>query len=96
MSETIRRNDLNVPGFALGNDVDHLRALLDGVIRAVERLSRSLTPRELKILRLGLAASHLEESIAQGDWKRADAHADNVAQLVRQLENNAIPRHGRK
>lgn len=85
----ILRNDRVALGFALGDDdAARFRNLLDGVLRAVERFSKSLTPRELKILRLGLTASHLEESIAQGDWKRADAHADNVTQLVRQLEGN--------
>lgn len=83
----VERNGLRVPGFALGSDdVTRFRVLLDGVLNSVKRFSRSLTPRELTILRLGLTASHLEESVAQGDWKRADAHADRVAQLVRQLE----------
>jgi hypothetical protein len=91
--ETIRRNGRVVPGFALGDEeAARFRVLLDGVLRAVERFSKSLTPRELVILRLGLTASHLEESIAHGDWKRADAHADSAAQLVRQLEESEVAR----
>jgi hypothetical protein len=87
MAETIQRNGRQVPGFALGDDdPEHFRVLIGKVLEKVESFSHGLTHRELAILRLGLMASHMEESIAQGDWKRADAHADNVAQLLRQLE----------
>jgi hypothetical protein len=87
--EKIQRNGQAAPGFTLGNDeAARFRNSLDGVLSAVARFSKSLTPREMTVLRLGLAASHLEESIVQGDWKRADAHADNIAKLMRQLEGS--------
>jgi molecular chaperone DnaK (HSP70) len=50
----------------------------------IERFTRSLTEREQTILRIGLEASHLEESVAHGDWTRAKAHAEVVAKLFSQ------------
>lgn len=73
-----------VPGFALGDPPD-IRAALEYVIAGFERFSRSLTAREAAVVQLGLSVSHLEESIAHGDWTRARAHAETVARLLDQL-----------
>lgn len=71
-------------GFALGDE-----ALLDALgtlIETTRAFSQTLTPREALVLQLGLAASHLEESLAHGNWKRAEAHAENVAKLMGALK----------
>jgi hypothetical protein len=77
-------NGRRVPGFALGED---LRSTLRALIDETKAFSKMLTPREVVVLRLGLAASHLEESLAQGAWKRAEAHAENVANLLEALRS---------
>jgi len=76
-----------VRGFALGDEarVDRLHAALTETLGTLKVFAESLTPRERTILALGLAASHLEESIVHGDWKRAEAHADNLVKLLDQL-----------
>jgi hypothetical protein len=72
-------------GFALGDD--RLLRCLTETLDTIKAFERSLTPRERAILALGLAASHLEESIVHADWKRAEAHADNLVKLLNQLRN---------
>jgi len=75
-----------VRGFSLGDDgVQRFRVVLDELLSDIERFAGNLTPREMTILRLGLEASHLEESTAQGDWTRAKAHAEKITQLLDQL-----------
>ena len=84
----IRFGGRPVPGFALGGEGDRLRQTLNDAqraVRGVQRFAQSLTPRELVILRLGLEASHLEESVVQGDWARAQAHVEKAAKLLDQL-----------
>lgn len=54
-------------------------------LRAVEAFTRTLSPREKTILKIGLAASHLEESVAHGDWTRAQAHAESVEKLFEEI-----------
>jgi hypothetical protein len=68
-----------------GERADQLRRCLTETLGTLKVFAESLTPRETTILALGLAASHLEESIVHGDWKRAEAHADNLAKLLDQL-----------
>lgn len=86
----IRRGGRAVPGFALGDArADRLRTSLREVLDIVAETTRNLTPREATILRLGLAASHMEESVVHGDWARAEAHAENVAKLFDQLERQS-------
>jgi hypothetical protein len=87
MAETIRRNGSVVPGFALGeSDPQRFMSAFDEVLKVVEELRRSLSPRETLALQIGLAASHLEESIIQGHTTRARAHAENVARLLEELK----------
>lgn len=75
-----------VPGFALGDErPENLRVALKSVLYKIKSFARTLTPREEAILKLGLAASHLEESVAHGDWKRAEAHTDNFSELFDRL-----------
>jgi len=83
----IRRGGYVVPGFALGDEprAKRLRTALRDALGIVEAFTRNLTPREAMILRLGLAASHMEESVARGDWTRAEAHAENISKLFDQL-----------
>jgi len=83
----IRRGGRPVPGFGIGDDprADRLRAALREVLDFTEQFSRSLTAREETILRLGLEASHLEESVVYGDWTRARAHAEAIVKLYEQL-----------
>jgi hypothetical protein len=81
----IRYRDHAVSGFALEGRAERLRATLHETLDIVEEFTRSLTPREAMILRLGLAASHMEESVAHGDWTRAEAHAESISRLLDQL-----------
>jgi len=78
----IWRNGRPVPGFALGDFQSALRV----VMGEIENFTRSLSPHEQTILRLGLEASHLEESVVHGDWKRAEAHAESVANLLNRMK----------
>ena len=78
----IRYRGRAVPGFALGDASPSLRA----VLADVRRFAESLTPREVAILRIGLEASHLEESVVVGDWARADAHAEKLTKLLAHRE----------
>jgi hypothetical protein len=71
-------------GFDDGERAD-LRRCLTETLGTLKAFAEALTPRETTILALGLAASHLEESIVHGDWKRAEAHADNLVKLLGQL-----------
>lgn len=76
-----------MPGFALdGVEADRFLASFNEMVSGIEALRRRLTPRELLALQLGLAASHLEESVMQGHVTRAKAHAENVAKLIEQLK----------
>lgn len=83
----VRRGGYPVQGFGLGSDAraERLRSALHAVIGLVEQFARTLTAREETILRLGLEASHMEESVAHGDWVRAEAHAEAIAELYRRL-----------
>lgn len=81
----IRYADRPVPGFALGDDTG-LLAAFDTMLKEIEQVTRGLTPRESLILQLGLAASHLEESVVQGHSTRAKAHAENVVRLIELLK----------
>ena len=82
----IRHGGHEVPGFALGSErADRIRAALRAVMGEVQRLTHGLTPREVTILRLGLEASHLEESVAHADWSRAEAHTESLVKLLDQL-----------
>lgn len=82
----IMRGGKPVPGFALGDErPENLRVALKSALYRIRSFTRTLTPREEAILKLGLAASHLEESVAHGDWKRAEAHADKVSDLFERL-----------
>lgn len=83
----IRRGGYSVPGFGLGSDAraERLRVALREVIGFIEQFARTLTAREETILRLGLEASHMEESVAHGDWARAESHAEAIVGLYRRL-----------
>ena len=84
----MRRDDRPVPGFAIGDDrADRLRAALRTVLREVQQFTRDLTAREEAILRLGLEASHMEESVVRGEWTRAEAHAESIVKLFDQLRS---------
>jgi hypothetical protein len=55
------------------------------LLSTVEQFARGLTSREVTILRLGLEASHLEESVVLGDFQRAAAHVQKVSDLLAEL-----------
>lgn len=68
---------------ALGDSrAERTRAAFDTLLDEVKRFARSLSPKELDILKLGLEASHMEESVVLGDWKRAEAHADKIIRIL--------------
>jgi len=93
MSDRVLLGGKSVQGFALGDDgVQRFRVVLDELLSNIERFTRDLTPREMTILRLGLEASHLEESTAQGDWTRARAHAEKITQLLDRLGSEVSAR----
>jgi len=48
----------------------------------IQHFTQNLTARELEILKLGLEASHLEESIVHGNWTRAEAHAESCRERL--------------
>lgn len=57
---------------------------ISALLSEVRRFTATLSPRELVVLKIGLEASHLEESIAHGDWTRAEAHAESLSKLISQ------------
>jgi hypothetical protein len=67
---------------------DRLRAAFDEMLRNIKAFGDSLTPREKLILEIGLKASHVEESAASGDWKRAEAHMDRLVKLLEQFRSS--------
>jgi hypothetical protein len=74
------------PVSGIGEDrADHLRAALMEVLKSVKAFGQALTPRERLILEIGLKASHMEESLASGDWKRAEAHMHGLVDLFEQF-----------
>lgn len=81
------RNGRRLPGFSLGGEEsDKFRVAITELIETIKDLGRALSPREKLILELGLKASHMEESMASGDWKRAEAHADGLVELLKKLK----------
>lgn len=83
----VRFNNHSTPGLG-GPDADKFLSTFDEFVKRVETLRNSLTPRELLVLQLGLAASHLEESVVQGHVTRARAHAENVAKLLEEIKKS--------
>jgi len=73
-------------GFELGSEAGRIHDVLRGLIEETRALTATLSAREALALQLGLATSHLEESLAQGAWTRAEAHAENVAKLMGALK----------
>lgn len=73
-------------GFALGDEAAFKKCFTEA-LDALKAFAASLSQREEVVLKIGLAASHLEESIAHGDWMRAEAHADNLMKLLARLNS---------
>ena len=69
-------------GFALGAEDDRLEGALLEILNAVKAFGSTLSPREKIVLEIGLTASHMEESLAHGDWKRAEAHMGRLVELL--------------
>jgi hypothetical protein len=80
-------NGRQVLGFGADPDprAEGLRSALSKVLSEVKSFARSLTPREEAILKIGLEASHMEESVAHGDWTRAESHGESVVKLLEGL-----------
>jgi hypothetical protein len=75
--------------FAIGEKVDEterFNVMLNELLSWAKQFSDSLSPRETNILRVGLTASHLEESIAAGEWSRARGHAERLEKLIQALQ----------
>jgi hypothetical protein len=72
-------------GEAPASPTQRLQQCLTDTLQALKTFAGTLTPRERDILQLGLVASHLEESAAHGDWKRAEAHAEALVKVLERL-----------
>ena len=87
MTETIRYAGQPVSGFAIGAAEDNVTRPINEMIEFAKAFASELTPRETIVFNLGLTASHLEESIATGEWKRAEAHVARLKKLLKQFES---------
>ena len=74
---------------------DAIQAFLgraERVISDIAAFRRSLSPRDLLLVQIGLHASHMEEAIVVGDDLRAEAHLRALAGLVQKLRGqSALP-----
>jgi len=51
----------------------------------IRRFKKTLSPRDVLLLQIGMRASHIEEALAVGDVDRAKAHLVQLAEQVRRL-----------
>jgi hypothetical protein len=55
------------------------------VMDAVTQFKKTLSPRDVAMLQLGMRASHMEEALAQGDTARAESHRQKLVQLLENM-----------
>ena len=53
------------------------------LMRYIERFRMKLSDRDLRMIQIGMRASHIEEALAQGDTDRARGHVKQLVRLVR-------------
>lgn len=68
-------------------DIDAVRIeqAFGQVLDAIDQFEKKLSPRELKILQIGLRASHVEEALAHNEFDRAREHFHVMMKLVQQI-----------
>jgi hypothetical protein len=52
------------------------------VLSEIQGYVSTLSPRDQMMMRIGLHASHLEEALVSGDFKRAESHLEALGKLV--------------
>jgi len=66
-------------------DAARLEQAFGQVLDAIDQFEKRLSPRELKILQIGLRASHIEEALAHNEIDRARGHFRAMMKLVQQI-----------
>lgn len=61
--------------------LDAFNLILDGLVK----YKKSLSPRELTIMQIGMRSSHLEEALASGEFDRARSHYKAILELTQKL-----------
>jgi len=55
------------------------------VLDGLKKFEKSLSARDLRILQIGMRASHIEEATARGEVERARSHFHELLKLVQGL-----------
>lgn len=79
--------DMNRPSVSTlltPQEADEFHRSLGRVMDLLIRFQKRLTPRELVVLKIGLRASHIEESLMVGDQARAKAHLEALVRMARE------------
>jgi len=81
----LRRADHGVGAVMDRTEAAKMESAFGYVLESIQKLKKTLSARDLRILQIGMRASHIEEAMAQGEFDRARSHFHELLKLTEGL-----------
>jgi hypothetical protein len=66
-------------------DLDRFKTAFTTILDTIQNFNKTLSPRDLHLMQIGMRASHIEEAMAHGEIDRARGHLDALVTLVKSI-----------